>query len=120
MFFDSFAVLLLTFFASLGMVEAGEWLLKNPFRKDIKKTVFVVAKVNSVPDEDIEPALRTLLSETEGQARKVFLDCSGASESATATLGILQFRGFLPLYSQERRDHDLGNPFTGIDGSCFF
>ncbi|MBR5311138.1 MAG: hypothetical protein IKU42_08475 [Oscillospiraceae bacterium] len=82
MFFDSLAVLLLTFFASLGMVEAGEWLLKNPFRKDIKKTVFVVAKVNSVPDEDIEPALRTLLSETEGQARKVFLDCSGASESA--------------------------------------
>ncbi len=82
MFFDSLAVLVLTFFASLGMVEAAEWLLRNPFRKNIKKKVFVVAKVDSVLEEDIEPALRTLLSETEGMKRLVFLDCANASEKA--------------------------------------
>ncbi len=80
MFFDSLAVFVLTFFAALGMVEASEWLLRNPFRKDIKKTVFVVAKASSIPEEDLEPALRTIFSETEGQKRRIFLDCSGVSE----------------------------------------
>lgn len=92
MFFDSLAVLLLTFFASLGMVEAAEWLLRNPFRKDIKKRIFVVAKVDSVPEEDIEPALRTLLSETEGTLRRVFLDCSGASGDAVTICRNLERR----------------------------
>ena len=53
MFFDALAVLVITFFASLGMVEAAEWLLKNPLRRKIKHKVFVVAKIGSVPEEDI-------------------------------------------------------------------
>ena len=79
MFFDSLAVLVLTFFASVGMVEVAEWLLKNPLRKDIKKKVFVVAKISSVPEENIEPAFRTLLSETDGMNRMIFLDLSNCS-----------------------------------------
>ena len=82
MFFDTFAVLVLTFFASLGMVTAGEWLLRNPFRKNIRRKVFAVAKVSSVSEETIEPALRTLFSEAEGMNCTVFLDCDGASEKA--------------------------------------
>lgn len=80
MFFDALAVFALTFFAALGMVEAAEWLLRNPLRKDIKKKVFIVAKAYSVSEEELEPALRTLLSETEGQKRRIFLDCSEISD----------------------------------------
>lgn len=92
MFFDSLAVFILTFFAALGMVEAAEWLLRNPFRKDIKKKVFVVAKAYSVSEDEIEPALRTLLSETEGQKRRVFLDCSKISDSGLAVCENLKRR----------------------------
>lgn len=102
MFFDSLAVLLLTFFASWGMVEAAEWLLKNPFRKNIKQKVFAVAKVNSVPEEDIEPALRTLLSETEGLHRKVFLDCSSASEDAVIICRNLEKRFECEVFFDEK------------------
>ena len=66
MFFDGIAVLVIAFFAALGMVEAAEWLLKNPLRKKIKHRIFVVAKVSSVAEEDIEPALRSILAETDG------------------------------------------------------
>ena len=82
MFFDALAVLVITFFASLGMVEAAEWLLKNPLRKRIKHKTFVVAKISSVQEEDIEPAVRSVLTETNGLHREVFLDCGGISENA--------------------------------------
>lgn len=84
MFFDALAVLVITFFASVGMVEVTEWLLKNPLRKKIKHKIFVVAKVSSVPEEDIEPALRSIMTETAGLQRKVFFDCDGLSEEGTA------------------------------------
>ena len=82
MFFDAFAVLVITFFASIGMVEAAEWLLKNPLRKRIKHKTFVVAKISSAAEEDIEPAIRSVLAETNGLHREVFLDCGGISEEA--------------------------------------
>ena len=82
MFFDALAVLVITFFASIGMVEAVEWLLKNPLRKKISRKVFVVAKISSIPEEDIEPALRSVLAETNGLRREVFLDCEGISDRA--------------------------------------
>ena len=82
MFFDALAVLIVTFFASIGMVETAEWLLKNPLRKKIKHKVFVVAKVASAPEEDIEPAVRSVLAETDGLHREIFLDCEGISEEA--------------------------------------
>ncbi len=82
MFFDIAAVLIITFFAALGMVEVSEWLLKNPLRKKIRHKVIVVAKVGSVAEEDIEPALRFVLAETNGMPREVFLDCEGISERA--------------------------------------
>ena len=82
MFFDALAVLVITFFASIGMVEAAEWLLKNPLRKKIPHKVFVIAKVSSVPEDEIEPALRSVLAETNGLHREVFLDCEGISDNA--------------------------------------
>ena len=106
MFFDALAVLVITFFAALGMVEASEWLLKNPLRKKIKHKVFVVAKVSSVGEEDIEPALRSILAETDGMHREVFLDCEGISESALTICESLErrfdcclFRGEGELFS---------------------
>ncbi len=82
MFFDILAVLLLTFFAALGMVEGADWLLKHAFRKNISKKVFAVAKVSSVPENDLEDAVRCLLAETDGMNRELILDCRGASDAA--------------------------------------
>lgn len=82
MFFDALAILVITFFTAIGMVEVCEWLLKNPLRRKIKQKTFVVAKVGSIPEEDIEPALRSILAETNGTPREVFLDCEGISERA--------------------------------------
>ena len=80
MFFDTLAVLVITFFAAIGMVEATEWLLKNPFRKKVRHKIFVVAKADSVSEEELEPALRFVLAETAGMKREVFIDCEGLSE----------------------------------------
>ncbi len=109
MFFDALAVLVITFFASLGMVEAAEWLLKNPLRKKITHKVFVVAKVNSAPEEDLEPALRSVIAETDGLHREIFLDCEGASEEALKICERLErrfdcslFRGEEELFSMFR------------------
>jgi hypothetical protein len=101
MFFDALAVLVITFFASLGMVEATEWLLKNPLRKKIKHKVFVVAKISSTPEEDIEPALRSILAETDGLPREVFLDCEGISENALRICEKLERRFDCSLFRGE-------------------
>ena len=101
MFFDALAVLFLTFFASLGMVEAAEWLLKNPLRKKIEHKVFVVAKVSSAPEEEIEPALRSVLAETDGLKREVFLDCEGVSENALSICEKLERRFDCSLFRGE-------------------
>ena len=101
MFFDALAVLVITFFASLGMVEAAEWLLKNPLRKKIKHKIFVVAKVSSAPEEDIEPAVRSVLAETDGLHREVFLDCEGISEEALRICERLERRFDCSLFCGE-------------------
>ena len=101
MFFDGIAVLVITFFAALGMVEAAEWLLKNPLRKKIKHRIFVVAKVSSVAEEDIEPALRSILAETDGMKREVFLDCSGISDTALEICERLEKRFDCSLFRGE-------------------
>ena len=101
MFFDALAVLVITFFASLGMVEAAEWLLKNPLRRKIKHRVFVVAKIGSAPEEDIEPALRSILAETDGMKREVFLDCEGTSEEALKICEKLERRFDCSLFRGE-------------------
>ena len=101
MFFDVAAVLIITFFAALGMVEVSEWLLKNPLRKKIKHKVIVVAKVSSVAEEDIEPALRSILAETNGMPREVFLDCEGISERALFICSYLEKRFDCSLFRGE-------------------
>ena len=101
MFFDALAVLVITFFASIGMVEATEWLLKNPLRKKIKHKVFVVAKVSSATEEDIEPALRSVFAETDGLHREVFLDCEGISEDALRICERLERRFDCSLFRGE-------------------
>ena len=101
MFFDALAVLVITFFASLGMVEAAEWLLKNPLRKRIKHKTFVVAKISSVQEEDIEPAVRSVLTETNGLHREVFLDCGGISEDALSICEKIERRFDCSLFRGE-------------------
>lgn len=101
MFFDALAVLVITFFASVGMIEAAEWLLKNPLRKKITHKVFVVAKISSVPEDEIEPALRSVLAETSGIRREVFLDCDGISENALKICENLERRFDCSLFRGE-------------------
>ncbi len=92
MFFDTLAVLVITFFAAIGMVEATEWLLRCPFRKKIRQKVFVVAKADSVSEEELEPALRFVLTETAGMKSEVFIDCEGLSEEALSICESLERR----------------------------
>ncbi|MBQ6877936.1 MAG: hypothetical protein IJO22_06000 [Oscillospiraceae bacterium] len=101
MFFDALAVLVITFFAAVGMVDAAEWLLKNPLRKKIKHKVFVVAKISSAPPDDIELALRSILAETNGLSREVFLDCEDASEEAVSICERLERRFDCSLFRGE-------------------
>ncbi|MBR2041085.1 MAG: hypothetical protein IJ945_01795 [Oscillospiraceae bacterium] len=101
MFFDALAVLVITFFAAIGMVEAAEWLLKNPFRKKIKHKIFVVAKADSVPEEELEPALMFLLAETAGFKREIFVDCEGLSETGLAICERLERRLDCSLFRGE-------------------
>ena len=101
MFFDALAVLVITFFASIGMVETAEWLLKNPLRKRIKHKTFVVAKISSVPEEDIESAVRSVLTETNGLHREVFLDCGGISEDALSICEKIERRFDCSLFRGE-------------------
>lgn len=92
MLFDIFAALIITFFAAVGMADISEWLLKNPLKKKIKHRVFIVAKLNSVKEEEIEPALRSILAETNGMHRSIFLDCENSSESSVAIAKKLEKR----------------------------
>lgn len=101
MFFDALAVLLITFFASLGMVEAAEWLVKFPIKRKIRRRVFVVAKIGSAPEEDIEPALRSILAETNGMKRSVLIDCEGISDSALRICQRLERRFDCSLFRGE-------------------
>jgi hypothetical protein len=86
------------------MVEATEWLLKNPLREKVRHKIFVVAKASTVPEEDLEPALRFVLAETAGMKREVFIDCEGISEGALAICEGL-----------ERRFDDSGSDYVSID-----
>lgn len=101
MFFDALAVLFITFFASLGMVEAAEWLIKFPMKRKIRHKVFVVAKIGSAPEEDIEPALRSILADTNGMNRAVFIDCEGISDSALRICERLERRFDCSLFRGE-------------------
>ncbi len=92
MFFDAFATLIITFFTAIGMVETAEWLLKNPLRKKIKHKIFLVAKINSVKNEDIEPALRSIFAETDGIKRCILLDCEDVSDEALSICERLEQR----------------------------
>ena len=50
MLFEILAVLILTFFASLGMIEASRWLLRQSTKCRMKKRVFYIAEAGSVPE----------------------------------------------------------------------
>ncbi len=75
MFFDIVSVLIITFFAALGMIELADWLLKNPFRKNIRQKTFIVANINSIPEDELESSLRYLFAEHRGENTDIFLDC---------------------------------------------
>lgn len=101
MFFETLAVLVVTFFASVGMIEFSEWLLKNPLKKRMKYRAFIIIKANSVPEEEIEPALRSVFTETGNIKTDVFLDCEGLSEEALAICENLERRFECSLFRGE-------------------
>lgn len=101
MFFDSLAIIVITFFAAVGMAQIAEWLLKNPLCKKIKHRVFIVAKLDFAEGEDMELALRSLLAETKGGKQKVFLDSEGASEETLSLCKKLAQRFEFSLFRGE-------------------
>lgn len=82
MLLEILAVLILTFFASLGMIEASQWLLRQSTKCRMKKQVFCIAVANSVEENILEDSVRAALSEAEALRGEVILDCRGASSEA--------------------------------------
>lgn len=82
MLFEILAVLILTFFASLGMIEASRWLLRQSTKCRMKKRVFYIAEAGSVPENILEDSVRAAFSETETLRGEIILDCRGASPEA--------------------------------------
>lgn len=101
MFFEALAVIVFTFFASLGMVEAADWLLRHPPYKKIEHRVFVIAKLSTVPPEDAEFALRSLFSAAKESSGKVFVDSEGASEESLSLCERLSQRFEFSLFRGE-------------------
>ncbi len=74
MFFDILAVLVITFFAALGMVEFSDRILKAPFRKNIKSKIFIVANINFVKEEELEQGIWSVFTENRGTNADIILD----------------------------------------------
>ena len=85
MFFDILAVTIITFFAALGMVEASDFLFKKSCRKNIECKIFSIANMSSVPENDIEDAVRCLLIDDIGKEHYLILDCRN-TENETKNL----------------------------------
>lgn len=102
MIFDVLAVLILTFFASLGMVYLTEWLLSHGGGKKPERKIFVVAKINSVPVADLENGIRSLLAESDLSGRELLLDGEGALPEALALCRNLEKRFGVLLFQNEK------------------
>ncbi len=82
MLFEILAVLIVTFFASLGMIEASQWLLRRSTKCNMKKCVLFITDVSSVDADSIEDSVRAALSEADSVHGEMILDCRGASAEA--------------------------------------
>lgn len=82
MLFDIIAMLIITFFASLGMIEASNWLLRHSADPKAKKIVLFVVDASSVASDKTEDALRHAFAEAEPVGGKVILDCRNADDEA--------------------------------------
>ena len=74
MLFEILAVLILTFFASLGMIEASQWLLRQSTKCRMKKRVFYIAEAGSVPENILEDSVRAAFSEAETLRGEIILE----------------------------------------------
>lgn len=79
MLFEILAVLILTFFASLGMIDASRWLLRQGTKCPAKKRVLFVLDAASVAEDFLEDSARAALSEADPFRGEVILDCREAS-----------------------------------------
>ncbi len=102
MVFDVLAVLILTFFASLGMVHLTQWLLSHSNGKKPERKIFVVAKINSVPVSDLEDGIRSLLAESDLSGRELLLDGEDALPEALALCRNLEKRFGVLLFQNEK------------------
>ena len=102
MVFDVLAVLVLTFFASLGMVYLTEWLLSHSGGKKPARKIFVVAKINSVPVSDLEDGIRSLLAESDLSGRELLLDGEDALPEAITLCHNLERRFGVTLFQNEK------------------
>ena len=102
MFFDVLAILILTFFASLGMVYLMQWLLSHSPGKKPRRKIFVVARVSSVPLSDLEDGIRSLLAESDLPGRDLLLDGTDASPEAVALCRNMERRFGVILFQNEK------------------
>lgn len=80
MFFDILAVLIITFFAALGMVEASDYFFKRGFHKNISRKTYIVADFSSISENDIEDSVRYLLTDRFENNNELIIDCRNVSD----------------------------------------
>lgn len=102
MVFDTLAILILTFFASIGMATLSDWLLLHSRGKRFRRKIFVIAKVDSLPANDLENGLRRLLAETDFSDRFLLLDGRNASPEASILCRNLEKRFDCLFFSDEK------------------
>ncbi len=80
MFFDILAVLIITFFAALGMVEVSDYFFKRGFHKNISRKTYIIADFSSISENDIEDSVRYLLTDCIENNSELIIDCRNVSE----------------------------------------
>ena len=99
MFFDTILILLLTFFAAIGLMDFSDRILRRNSRKNKDYRLFAVTGLTGVSEDDLEDYIRFLSHGSDDKEQTVILDLrnvDGEKLSLAAALsrrfGCLYFR----------------------------
>ena len=107
MFFDILAVLIITFFAALGMVEVSDYFFKRGFHKDIRRKTYIIADFDSIAENDIEDSVRYLLTDCIGNHNELIIDCRNISDEAYMICKNLEIRFNCKTVTSEKELSDI-------------
>ena len=74
MFFETILILLLTFFAAVGLMDISDWILRRNCRRNKNYRLFAVSDVSKIPLDDLEDHIRFLSLGNDCKEHTVILD----------------------------------------------